>query len=80
MKQRGSSMIPIVLLVLFLVLAAPDRANQENDLLLTQLFQKIFGEFSSLSFEDLQRVFDQPQECIMELTFNQAAKDTRSLP
>ncbi|KAM4820192.1 dnaJ homolog subfamily A member 3, mitochondrial isoform 2-T2 [Thomomys bottae] len=39
-----------------------------------ELFRKIFGEFSSSSFGDFQSVFDQPQEYIMELTFNQAAK------
>ncbi|XP_027279811.1 dnaJ homolog subfamily A member 3, mitochondrial isoform X1 [Cricetulus griseus] len=39
-----------------------------------ELFRKIFGEFSSSSFGDFQTVFDQPQEYIMELTFNQAAK------
>lgn len=39
-----------------------------------ELFRKIFGEFSSSSFGDFQGVFDQPQEYIMELTFNQAAK------
>ncbi|XP_003790989.1 dnaJ homolog subfamily A member 3, mitochondrial isoform X1 [Otolemur garnettii] len=39
-----------------------------------ELFRKIFGEFSSSSFGDFQGVFDQPQEYVMELTFNQAAK------
>ncbi|XP_070424688.1 dnaJ homolog subfamily A member 3, mitochondrial isoform X1 [Equus przewalskii] len=39
-----------------------------------ELFRKIFGEFSSSSFGDFQGVFNQPQEYIMELTFNQAAK------
>ncbi|KAM4834133.1 dnaJ homolog subfamily A member 3, mitochondrial-like [Thomomys bottae] len=39
-----------------------------------ELFRKIFGEFSSSSFGDFQSVFDQLQEYIMELTFNQAAK------
>ncbi|KAK2498778.1 hypothetical protein MC885_008053, partial [Smutsia gigantea] len=39
-----------------------------------ELFRKIFGEFSSSSFGDFQSVFSQPQEYIMELTFNQAAK------
>nr|XP_033818633.1 dnaJ homolog subfamily A member 3, mitochondrial isoform X2 [Geotrypetes seraphini] len=39
-----------------------------------ELFRKIFGEFSSSSFGDFNSVFDQPQEYIMELTFNQAAK------
>ncbi|XP_021040592.1 dnaJ homolog subfamily A member 3, mitochondrial isoform X1 [Mus caroli] len=39
-----------------------------------ELFRKIFGEFSSSPFGDFQNVFDQPQEYIMELTFNQAAK------
>ncbi|XP_006897488.1 PREDICTED: dnaJ homolog subfamily A member 3, mitochondrial-like [Elephantulus edwardii] len=39
-----------------------------------ELFRKIFGEFSSSSFGDFQGVFDQPQEYIMDLTFNQAAK------
>ncbi|KAJ8786602.1 hypothetical protein J1605_006091 [Eschrichtius robustus] len=39
-----------------------------------ELFRKIFGEFSSSSFGDFQSVFHQPQEYIMELTFNQAAK------
>ncbi|XP_021554033.1 dnaJ homolog subfamily A member 3, mitochondrial isoform X3 [Neomonachus schauinslandi] len=39
-----------------------------------ELFRKIFGEFSSSSFGDFQSVFNQPQEYIMELTFNQAAK------
>ncbi|XP_075798005.1 dnaJ homolog subfamily A member 3, mitochondrial isoform X1 [Microtus pennsylvanicus] len=39
-----------------------------------ELFRKIFGEFSSSPFGDFQTVFDQPQEYIMELTFNQAAK------
>ncbi|XP_077618884.1 dnaJ homolog subfamily A member 3, mitochondrial [Crocuta crocuta] len=39
-----------------------------------ELFRKIFGEFSSSSFGDFQSVFTQPQEYIMELTFNQAAK------
>ncbi|XP_028670123.2 dnaJ heat shock protein family (Hsp40) member A3a isoform X2 [Erpetoichthys calabaricus] len=39
-----------------------------------ELFRKIFGEFSASGFGDFNRVFDQPQEYIMELTFNQAAK------
>ncbi|XP_055990971.1 dnaJ homolog subfamily A member 3, mitochondrial isoform X2 [Sorex fumeus] len=39
-----------------------------------ELFRKIFGEFSSSPFGDFQNVFTQPQEYIMELTFNQAAK------
>ncbi|EMP40845.1 DnaJ like protein subfamily A member 3 [Chelonia mydas] len=39
-----------------------------------ELFRKIFGEFSGSPFGDFQGVFDQPQEYIMELTFNQAAK------
>uniref|UniRef100_A0A8D0PGE2 DnaJ homolog subfamily A member 3, mitochondrial n=1 Tax=Sus scrofa TaxID=9823 RepID=A0A8D0PGE2_PIG len=39
-----------------------------------ELFRKIFGEFSSSPFGDFQGVFNQPQEYIMELTFNQAAK------
>ncbi|XP_001363400.1 dnaJ homolog subfamily A member 3, mitochondrial isoform X1 [Monodelphis domestica] len=39
-----------------------------------ELFRKIFGEFSGSPFGDFQSVFDQPQEYIMELTFNQAAK------
>ncbi|XP_023584211.1 dnaJ homolog subfamily A member 3, mitochondrial isoform X3 [Trichechus manatus latirostris] len=40
-----------------------------------ELFRKIFGEFSSSSsFGDFQSVFDPPQEYIMDLTFNQAAK------
>uniref|UniRef100_A0A8C8STN0 DnaJ homolog subfamily A member 3, mitochondrial n=1 Tax=Pelusios castaneus TaxID=367368 RepID=A0A8C8STN0_9SAUR len=39
-----------------------------------ELFRKIFGEFSGSAFGDYQSVFDQPQEYIMELTFNQAAK------
>nr|XP_008261400.2 dnaJ homolog subfamily A member 3, mitochondrial-like isoform X2 [Oryctolagus cuniculus] len=39
-----------------------------------ELFRKIFREFSSSSFGDFQGMFDQPQEYIMELTFNQAAK------
>ncbi|XP_029432399.1 dnaJ homolog subfamily A member 3, mitochondrial isoform X2 [Rhinatrema bivittatum] len=39
-----------------------------------ELFRKIFGEFSGSSFGDFNTVFDQPQEYIMELTFNQAAK------
>ncbi|KAF6123950.1 DnaJ heat shock protein family (Hsp40) member A3 [Phyllostomus discolor] len=39
-----------------------------------ELFRKIFGEFSSSSFGDFQSVFSQPQEYIMDLTFNQAAK------
>ncbi|KAM6156104.1 dnaJ homolog subfamily A member 3, mitochondrial [Rhynchocyon petersi] len=39
-----------------------------------ELFRKIFGEFSSSSFGDFQGVFDQPQEYIMDLTFNQAVK------
>ncbi|XP_030068155.1 dnaJ homolog subfamily A member 3, mitochondrial isoform X2 [Microcaecilia unicolor] len=39
-----------------------------------EIFRKIFGEFSSSSFGDFNTVFDQPQEYIMELTFNQAAK------
>ncbi|XP_007522052.2 dnaJ homolog subfamily A member 3, mitochondrial isoform X2 [Erinaceus europaeus] len=39
-----------------------------------ELFRKIFGEFSSSPFGDFQNVFHQPQEYIMELTFNQAAK------
>ncbi|XP_019611964.1 dnaJ homolog subfamily A member 3, mitochondrial isoform X1 [Rhinolophus sinicus] len=39
-----------------------------------ELFRKIFGEFSSSSFGDFQSVFSQPQEYILDLTFNQAAK------
>ncbi|XP_062999190.1 dnaJ homolog subfamily A member 3, mitochondrial [Elgaria multicarinata webbii] len=39
-----------------------------------ELFRKIFGEFSGSPFGDFHTVFDQPQEYIMELTFNQAAK------
>ncbi|KAL1779221.1 dnaJ-like subfamily A member 3, mitochondrial isoform X1 [Sigmodon hispidus] len=39
-----------------------------------ELFRKIFGEFSSSPFGEFQTVFDQPQEYILNLTFNQAAK------
>nr|XP_028561306.1 dnaJ homolog subfamily A member 3, mitochondrial isoform X2 [Podarcis muralis] len=39
-----------------------------------ELFRKIFGEFSGSPFGDFHTAFDQPQEYIMELTFNQAAK------
>ncbi|XP_066546244.1 dnaJ heat shock protein family (Hsp40) member A3a isoform X2 [Amia ocellicauda] len=39
-----------------------------------ELFRKIFGEFSGSRFGDMNSIFDQPQEYIMELTFNQAAK------
>ncbi|XP_043945266.1 dnaJ homolog subfamily A member 3, mitochondrial isoform X2 [Protopterus annectens] len=39
-----------------------------------ELFRKIFGEFSSSAFGDFNSVFEQQQEYIMELTFNQAAK------
>uniref|UniRef100_A0A8D2J9W6 DnaJ homolog subfamily A member 3, mitochondrial n=1 Tax=Varanus komodoensis TaxID=61221 RepID=A0A8D2J9W6_VARKO len=39
-----------------------------------ELFRKIFGEFSGSPFGEFHTVFDQPQEYIMELTFNQAAK------
>lgn len=40
-----------------------------------ELFRKIFGEFSGgRGFSDFNSIFDQPQEYIMELTFNQAAK------
>uniref|UniRef100_A0AAV2KFF0 DnaJ homolog subfamily A member 3, mitochondrial n=1 Tax=Knipowitschia caucasica TaxID=637954 RepID=A0AAV2KFF0_KNICA len=40
-----------------------------------ELFRKIFGEFSGgRGFGDFNAIFDQPQEYIMELTFNQAAK------
>ncbi|KAH0632107.1 hypothetical protein JD844_020170 [Phrynosoma platyrhinos] len=39
-----------------------------------ELFRKIFGEFSGSPFGDFHTVFDQPQEYIMDLTFNQAAK------
>ncbi|XP_077130738.1 dnaJ homolog subfamily A member 3, mitochondrial isoform X2 [Ranitomeya variabilis] len=39
-----------------------------------ELFRRIFGEFSGSPFGDLNNMFDQPQEYIMDLTFNQAAK------
>ncbi|XP_078519249.1 dnaJ homolog subfamily A member 3, mitochondrial isoform X1 [Lissotriton helveticus] len=39
-----------------------------------ELFRKIFGEFSGSSFGDFNTVFEQQQEYVMELTFNQAAK------
>uniref|UniRef100_A0A7N8XY44 DnaJ heat shock protein family (Hsp40) member A3a n=1 Tax=Mastacembelus armatus TaxID=205130 RepID=A0A7N8XY44_9TELE len=40
-----------------------------------ELFRKIFGEFSGgRGFGDFNAIFSQPQEYIMELTFNQAAK------
>ncbi|XP_040295390.1 dnaJ homolog subfamily A member 3, mitochondrial isoform X1 [Bufo bufo] len=39
-----------------------------------ELFRKIFGEFSGSPFGDFNNIFDQPQEYIMDLTFNQAAK------
>uniref|UniRef100_A0A8C6TC26 DnaJ homolog subfamily A member 3, mitochondrial n=1 Tax=Neogobius melanostomus TaxID=47308 RepID=A0A8C6TC26_9GOBI len=40
-----------------------------------ELFRKIFGEFSGgRGFGDFNAIFDQPQEYIMDLTFNQAAK------
>ncbi|XP_060642708.2 dnaJ homolog subfamily A member 3, mitochondrial isoform X1 [Anolis sagrei] len=39
-----------------------------------ELFRKIFGEFSGSPFGDFHTVFDQPQEYVMDLTFNQAAK------
>ncbi|XP_006277789.3 dnaJ homolog subfamily A member 3, mitochondrial isoform X1 [Alligator mississippiensis] len=39
-----------------------------------ELFRKIFGEYSGSAFGDFQNAFDQPQEYIMELTFNQAVK------
>uniref|UniRef100_A0A1A8KYZ5 DnaJ homolog subfamily A member 3, mitochondrial n=1 Tax=Nothobranchius pienaari TaxID=704102 RepID=A0A1A8KYZ5_9TELE len=40
-----------------------------------ELFRKIFGEFSGgRGFGDMNSMFDQPQEYMMELTFTQAAK------
>uniref|UniRef100_A0A8C6KJ52 DnaJ homolog subfamily A member 3, mitochondrial n=1 Tax=Nothobranchius furzeri TaxID=105023 RepID=A0A8C6KJ52_NOTFU len=40
-----------------------------------ELFRKIFGEFSGgRGFGDINSMFDQPQEYMMELTFTQAAK------
>ncbi|XP_073504343.1 dnaJ homolog subfamily A member 3, mitochondrial isoform X2 [Phyllobates terribilis] len=39
-----------------------------------ELFRRIFGEFSGSPFGDFNNMFDQPQEYIMDLTFNQAAK------
>ncbi|XP_068100280.1 dnaJ homolog subfamily A member 3, mitochondrial isoform X2 [Hyperolius riggenbachi] len=39
-----------------------------------ELFRKIFGEFSGSPFGDINSMFSQPQEYIMELTFMQAAK------
>ncbi|KAF7698252.1 dnaJ heat shock protein family (Hsp40) member A3a [Silurus meridionalis] len=40
-----------------------------------ELFRKIFGEFSGArGFGNLNGIYDQPQEYVMELTFTQAAK------
>ncbi|XP_069502921.1 dnaJ homolog subfamily A member 3, mitochondrial isoform X2 [Ambystoma mexicanum] len=39
-----------------------------------ELFRKIFGEFSGSSYGDFNSVFEQQQEYVMELSFNQAAK------
>ncbi|MBN3275897.1 DNJA3 protein, partial [Polyodon spathula] len=39
-----------------------------------ELFRKIFGEFSGSQFGNMNSMFDQPQEYVMELTFTQAAK------
>ncbi|XP_013865538.1 dnaJ heat shock protein family (Hsp40) member A3a [Austrofundulus limnaeus] len=40
-----------------------------------ELFRKIFGEFSGgRGFGDYNKIFEQPQEYIMDLTFTQAAK------